>query len=93
MEDVPEPPPIELPEERDDLPHHGEEHSRLLRSDVRPYGVTLADAKLICNQAVTAATTSKAGDLPYPPTTSQSASDARGRAPANRTYLSKSWFF
>ena len=93
MEDVPEPPPMELPEERDDLPHHGEEHSRLLRSDVRPYGVTLADAKLICNQAETAATTSKAGDLPYPPTTLAVGQRCLGRAPAAPTYLSKSWVF
>ena len=35
MEDMPEPPPMELPEEPDDHPHHGEEHSRLLRSGVR----------------------------------------------------------
>ena len=34
MEDMPEPPPMELPEERDDHAHHGEEHSRLLRSGV-----------------------------------------------------------
>lgn len=34
-EDMPEPPPMELPEEPNDHPHHGEEHSRLLRSGVR----------------------------------------------------------
>jgi NADH:ubiquinone reductase (H+-translocating) len=36
IEDMPEPPPMELPAEHDDHPHHGgEEHSRLLRSGVR----------------------------------------------------------
>ena len=35
MEVMPEPPPMELPEEPNDHPHHGEEHSRLLRSGVR----------------------------------------------------------
>ena len=31
MEDMPEPPPMELLEERDDHPHHGEEHPRLVQ--------------------------------------------------------------
>jgi NADH dehydrogenase len=34
MEDMPEPPPMELAEERVDHPHHGDKHSRLLRGGV-----------------------------------------------------------